>query len=67
MVTEQDSLYTFLVRIRDFKIADSFSPIEFEWDRIRSIIINIRKLELISRMKKEVFAKAQEEGKIIIN
>jgi len=67
VVTEQDSLYTFLVRIRDFKIADSFSPIEFEWDRIRSIIINIRKLELISRMKKEVFAKAQEEGKIIIN
>jgi len=67
VVTEQDSLYTFLVRIRDFKIADSFSPIEFEWDRIRSIIINIRKLELISRMKKEVFAKAQEEGEIIIN
>lgn len=67
VVVEQDSLYTFVVRIRDFKIADSESPVEFEWDRIRSIIINIRKLELISKMKNEIFAKAQQEGKIIIN
>jgi len=67
VVVEHDSLYTFLVRINDFKVADSVSPIEFEYDRIRSIIINIRKLELINRMKKEVFTKAQEEGEIIIN
>jgi len=64
VIVEQDSLYTFLVRINDFKIANSASPIEFEYDRIRSIIINIRKLELIQRMEEEIFTKAQEDGKI---
>jgi len=66
VVVEQDSLYSFLLRINDFKIADSTSPIEFEYDRIRSIIINIRKLDLIQRMEKELFLQAQEEGKVII-
>ncbi len=66
VVVEQDSLYSFLLRINDFKIADSTSPIEFEYDRIRSIIINIRKLDLIQRMEKELFIQAQEEGKVKI-
>jgi len=68
VVAEQDSLYSFLIRINDFKIADSVSPIEFEYDRIVSIIINIRKLELIKRMENEIFQQAQEQGKVrIIN
>lgn len=68
VVVEQDSLYSFLVRINDFKIADSVSPLEFEYDRIQSVIINIRKLDLINRMEKEIFQQAQEDGKIkIIN
>jgi len=68
VIVEQDSLFTFLIRINNFKIADSVSPIEFEYDRIVSTIINIRKLELIKRMEQEVFKKAQEEGKIkVIN
>jgi hypothetical protein len=66
VVVEHDSLYSFLLRINNFKIADSTSPIEFEYDRIRSIIINIRKLDLIQRMKKELFLQAQEEGKVEI-
>jgi len=68
IVVEQDSLYTFLLRINDFKIADSVSPLDFEYDKIRSVILNIRKLELIKRMEKQVFQQAQEEGKVkIIN
>ena len=68
VLVEQDSLFTFLVRINDFKVADSESPIEFEYDRIISIIINIRKLDLIQRMEEEIFTRAQVEGKIkVIN
>ena len=64
VVVEHDSLYSFLLRINDFKIADSDSPIEFEYDRIRSIIINIRKLDLIQKVERELFAKAQEDGEV---
>jgi len=67
VVVENDSLYTYLVRINDFKIADSISPIGFESDRIRTIIINIRKLELIARIEKEIFEQAQKDGKIKVN
>jgi predicted transcriptional regulator len=66
VVVERDSVYTYLVRINDFKIADSVSPISFEYDRIRSIIINIRKLKLIEQMEKEMFERAMEEGKVTV-
>jgi len=67
VVVERDSLFTYLVRINDFKIAESVSPISFEYDRIRSIIINIRKLKLIENMEKEMFQRAMEEGKLVEN
>jgi hypothetical protein len=67
VIVENDSLFTYLVRINSFKIADSVSPIGFEFDRIRTIIINIRKLELIERIEKEIFEKAQKDGKIKAN
>lgn len=67
VVVENDSLFSYLIRINNFKIADSVSPIGFEFDRIKSIIINIRKLELVERIEKEIFEKAQKDGKIKAN
>lgn len=67
IVTENDSLYSYLVRINNFKTADSVSPLGFEYNRIRSIIINIRKLNLIEKIEEDIFRQAQEEGKINTN
>ncbi len=67
IVVENDSVYSYLVRINNFKTADSVSPLGFEYDRIHSIIINIRKLDLIERIEKEIFEQAQKEGKIKTN
>jgi len=55
-----DSLYLYLIRFNDYKIKESLSPLSFENDNIRNIIINRRKLELINRMEQEVFQKALE-------
>ncbi len=58
----QDSLYLYLVRFNDFKIKESVSPLSFEKQRIRDIILNKRKLELISRMQDYIYANAQKKN-----
>jgi hypothetical protein len=62
----KDSLFTYMLRINNYRIQDNLSPLSFEYDRIRTLIINMRKIELIERMKKDVFVEAQEQGAIHI-
>ena len=62
----EDSLYTYMLRINNYRIQDNLSPLSFEYDRIVSIIINMRKMELIEKMKHDVFQEAQKNGAIII-
>lgn len=50
--------YTFLVFFKDFKIKESISPLSFEKENIRNVILNKRKLRLISEMEKEAFNNA---------
>ena len=58
----QDSMYVYLVRFKDFKIKESVSPLNFEKQRIRDIILNKRKIELIGRMQDDIFSNAQKKN-----
>lgn len=62
----QDSAYNYLVKIRDFKIKDSISPLTFEEERIEDIIINKRKIKLIEDMRKEVYQRALDNSEFEI-
>jgi hypothetical protein len=62
----QDSVNNYLVNIKGFKIKNSISPLSFEKENIRSIIINKRKLQLIEKMKEDVYNEAIEKKKIEI-
>jgi hypothetical protein len=62
----QDSLYTYLVRIRDFRIKETVSPLAMEKDRIRNIILNKRKIDLINKMHEDVFQEAQRKNEFEI-
>lgn len=53
-----DSLYLYLIRFNEYKMKESLSPLNFEVENIRNIIINQRKLELINQMEEEVFQRA---------
>jgi hypothetical protein len=57
----QDSIYRYLVRIKSFKTKESVSPLSFETGNIRSIILNKRKLELVSRMQEDIFQEAMKK------
>ncbi len=58
----EDSLYTYLLNIKGFMIKESVSPLSFETENIRSIIISKRKLALIEEMQKNLYNDALKQG-----
>jgi hypothetical protein len=61
-----DSAHLYFVNIKGFKIKDSVSPLSFERDNIRNIILNKRKLSLIESMKKDIYNEALDKNEIEI-
>jgi hypothetical protein len=61
-ISENNTLY--LLILRDSKYKDSLSPIAFERENIKNLIINQRKLTLISQMEKSVFEEAQKNKEL---
>ena len=57
-----DSLFNYFLFIKDFKIKNMPSPLSFELDNIRQVIINKRKLKLIEEMKRSVYGQAKENS-----
>lgn len=57
----------FYVRILDFKIRDMVSPLSFEKDRIRAIILNQRKRNLLQEMEKDLMQEAVSSGLVDYN
>jgi len=58
----QDSGYNYVIRFRDFRIKDNISPLSFEKERIRNIILNKRKMDLINKMHEDVYEKALKKS-----
>ena len=56
-----DDEFNYFVNITDFKIKDGTSPLGFEEENIRQIIINKRKLTIINEMRDEVLQSAVEK------
>lgn len=54
----------YLITITDYQLNGSRSPLSFERERIRSMIINRRKLELLDTMRSDLYARAQQENRV---
>jgi hypothetical protein len=65
-VEVSDSLNDYFVNIKGFKIRNSLSPLGFEKDNIKNILLNKRKLQLITKMKEDVYNDAANNKKIEI-
>lgn len=63
-VSENSSLY--LIILRDSKFRDSLSPLVFERENIKNLILNQRKLALLNQMEKEVFEEALKNNELEI-
>ncbi len=54
----KDKPYVFFLYIKGFKVAEELSPLEFENEKIRKIILNRRKIILIENMESALFERA---------
>lgn len=54
----KDHPYWYFVNLRDFKIKEDVSPLNFESARIRNIILNKRKLNLLNQLEEDIFEDA---------
>lgn len=50
--------FTFFVHILDYRLRDGVSPLDFERENIRSVILNQRKKQLIKAMHKDIYNQA---------
>lgn len=63
-VEVSDSANTYLLHIKSYMMRDSQSPLAFEKNNIRTIILNKRKRELIDRMRDDLYREASENKNI---
>ena len=65
-VEVSDSTKSYFLNIKGFKIRNSISPLSFERENIKNIILNQRKLLLITKMKNDIYNEAANNKKIEI-
>jgi hypothetical protein len=62
-----DSLNVYFLKIKEIKVKNGLSPINFEMKNIRNILLNRRKMKLIRQYKQQILEKAKTEGRFKIN
>lgn len=62
-----DSLNYYYLKIKEIKIKNGLSPINFEMGNIKNILLNGRKMKLIRQYKQQILEKAKSEGKFKVN
>lgn len=62
----KDSMFVYQIRFVEVKTKEGVSPLSFETDNIKSIILNQRKIELMNKMQKEVFQEALKNKEFTI-
>lgn len=62
----KDHPYWYFIHLKDFKIKETVSPFNFQKDRIKSIILNKRKINLLNNLEENVYQNAVEKNQFII-
>lgn len=65
-IEKNDSLFTYLIHIVDYKTRENTAPISIVKDKVKNLILNRRKSALIKRMQDEIFEEAMKNKKIEI-
>jgi hypothetical protein len=62
-VEDENDKNLYFLRIKEYKISDQISPLEFVKNDIKQIILNKRKVALANQLEEEVFEKAKSSNK----
>lgn len=64
MVELTDEFYRYFLRIHDYKLKGSTSPLGFEHDNIRNILVNKRKMQFLTQLRQKVVQEAIDNKNI---
>jgi hypothetical protein len=62
LVELKDEYYRYFLYIRDYKMEGTISPLTFQSDNIKAIVLNHRKQQLINQLRQELYMKAVKDG-----
>ena len=65
LVTFEDPEHVYYLSIRDLQSKNTLSPLDLERNRIRSLILNKRKIELLGSIRTRLYKDAIAQGKVI--
>lgn len=65
-ISRTDNSYYYLLYIEDFRLKGDFSPIDFVQDRIKSLILNKRKLNFLRNLEEKVYDEGLKRSKFKI-
>ena len=63
-VVVEDSASVYIAKILDYRLSEQLSPLSYETERIKNIILNQRRIEIIKNMQRDLLVQANKEGKI---
>ncbi|MFO7999238.1 MAG: hypothetical protein R6U86_09695 [Bacteroidales bacterium] len=64
MVEVSDDYYRYFLNIQDYKLKGSVSPLSFERDNVRRILLNRRKHAFVNQQREEMFQNALNDGRL---
>lgn len=64
VVSFQDAQHVYYLSIRDLQSKNTLSPLALEENRIKGLILNKRKLELLSKIRNRLYKDAVAQGKV---
>lgn len=65
-IETSDSLYSYYVAIKEYKLKNDTTPLVFVRDKIKDILINHRKVTLINDLENNIYNDAVDQKKFII-
>lgn len=65
-IESSDDHYTYFLKIKEYRISDNESPLEFVKEGIRNIIINKRKVELAKQLEEDIYERATKNNEFEI-
>ena len=61
-IEQQDSIYRYLVSIREYQLAGSVAPLPYVEGKIRTIILNKRKVQFVNDLENNIYMDALNRG-----
>lgn len=61
-VEREDEGHLYFLKIREYRVVNQISPVEFVWEEIEKIILNKRKIKLVNELENEIFERAKKNS-----